>query len=309
MQNIATDTKSPNFFILGAPKCGTTSMSEYLRSHPNVFVCTPKEPHFFSPEFKSYHHAQTAEEYIALFSNAADCHEIRCDASTTYLWSDSAIDEISASFDEPYCLVMVRNPVDLAYSLHMENLMSFNESEPDFELAWDLQSERRAGRAIPSTCLGPEVLQYKKVASIGTQMHRVMRLVSPERLHVIFYEDFCSNTKRVYDQLLRFLNLPGDERIDFHVANASRQVRWQRFRDYLKKPPFISDGVEHWFRNAVWAVGGRGLRTSLLHRVFHSSGRRPPLDPAFRTRLVDEFRDEIALLAELRKRDLADWLS
>ena len=43
--------KIPNFFIVGAPKCGTTALYEYLSSHPDVFLCDPKEPNYFSCDF------------------------------------------------------------------------------------------------------------------------------------------------------------------------------------------------------------------------------------------------------------------
>ena len=57
----------PNLFIIGAPKSGTTSLYQYLKSHPNIFMCTPKEPHYFSDDINNISIVKTLNEYQALF--------------------------------------------------------------------------------------------------------------------------------------------------------------------------------------------------------------------------------------------------
>ena len=64
----------PNFFIVGAPKCGTTALYEYLRPHPNVFMSPVKEPHFFATDLGEYPFVRTWEEYTALFQESTDRH-------------------------------------------------------------------------------------------------------------------------------------------------------------------------------------------------------------------------------------------
>ncbi|NJO14781.1 MAG: sulfotransferase [Thioploca sp.] len=59
--------KKPNFFIVGAPKCGTTALSEYLSSHPNVFMSYPKEPHYFSTDMPNKRSSSSLEDYLQLF--------------------------------------------------------------------------------------------------------------------------------------------------------------------------------------------------------------------------------------------------
>ena len=60
----------PNFFIVGAPKCGTTALSEYLREHPNAFLCQPKEPHYFATDFPTHRYVTKEEAYLKLFREA-----------------------------------------------------------------------------------------------------------------------------------------------------------------------------------------------------------------------------------------------
>ena len=72
--------RKPNLFIIGAPKCGTTALSEYLREHPAVFVTQPKEPHFFSKDFPYYYspgHA-TLDHYLRLYEDAGPEHLAVC---------------------------------------------------------------------------------------------------------------------------------------------------------------------------------------------------------------------------------------
>ena len=63
--------KKPNLFIVGAPKCGTTALSEYLRQHPNVFMTNPKEPNFFADDMPKRYIAKTIDDYISLYSKSS----------------------------------------------------------------------------------------------------------------------------------------------------------------------------------------------------------------------------------------------
>jgi hypothetical protein len=64
----------PNFFIVGAPKCGTTALYEYLRGHPSIFMPKYKEPHFFAQDLGTYPLIKTADAYAALFAEAEPRH-------------------------------------------------------------------------------------------------------------------------------------------------------------------------------------------------------------------------------------------
>jgi hypothetical protein len=93
---VGTTVKRPNFFIVGAPKCGTTSLSEYLRSHPNVFMSSPKEPHFFATDLypRNPEGIDSVAAYLQLFTDARDQHQVVGEASASYMFSDAAIPAI-----------------------------------------------------------------------------------------------------------------------------------------------------------------------------------------------------------------------
>ncbi len=65
--------KKPNFFIVGAPKCGTTALAAYLKEHPQVFFSDPKEPHYFNDDFAN-RHTTSLQTYLSYFHDALDSH-------------------------------------------------------------------------------------------------------------------------------------------------------------------------------------------------------------------------------------------
>ena len=109
----------PNFFIVGAPKCGTTALCEYLKYHPNVFMSTPKEPHYFAEDFERYRHVKTEDKYLALFGDCNDRHLMIGEASVFYLRSTRAVSLIRDFNPDAKIIVMLRNPVDMVYSLSL----------------------------------------------------------------------------------------------------------------------------------------------------------------------------------------------
>src|SRR3990167_9603139 len=106
--------KKPNFFILGAPRCGTTSLSTYLREHPNVFFSFPKEVNFFSSDIYSSTLCSDISSYLKLFSNSEEIHLAVGEGSVFYLASNCAVPSILQFNPQAKFIVMVRNPVDMA---------------------------------------------------------------------------------------------------------------------------------------------------------------------------------------------------
>jgi uncharacterized protein with GYD domain len=133
----------PNFVILGAPKCGTTALSEYLREHPRVFVSRPKEPHYFCDDWDYYYAPgeRTQEHYLHLFDDATDDHLAIGEASVWYLYSTTAARNIAAFDPAMRVIVMVRNPVELVPSLHSQLRYMLDEDEPDPERLLEVNAE------------------------------------------------------------------------------------------------------------------------------------------------------------------------
>ncbi len=191
--------KEPNFFVIGGPKCGTTALSEYLRSHPHVFFSNPKEPNFFNEDFAN-RRTLDMRTYLHLFEGATDEHAAVGEGSVLYLRSEVAVPKILSFRPDARFVVMVRNPVDMVYSLHSQTVYHGTEDVTDFREAWRLQDERRAGRRLPKLCVDPKEFLYGEMCLLGSQIERLYRSVYGDRVKVVFFEDFVRDTRAAQQQ-------------------------------------------------------------------------------------------------------------
>lgn len=129
--------KRPNLFIIGAPKCGTTSLSRWMGQHPEIYFCPKKEPHYFNTD--GMQTVKTLDEYERLFESATDTHRVVAEGSTHYLYSSVAVPHILKYNPDAKFIVCLRNPVEMAPSLHSERLSWGRETVKSFEKAWDMQ--------------------------------------------------------------------------------------------------------------------------------------------------------------------------
>lgn len=82
----------PNFFIIGAPKCGTTALCEYLRAHPRIGMSIPKEPHYFCTDCTTrFRTIYTQQEYLRCFDHVQDGCAVAGEGSVWYLFSEAAV--------------------------------------------------------------------------------------------------------------------------------------------------------------------------------------------------------------------------
>ena len=133
--------KFPNFFIAGAAKSGTTSLWRYLLQHPDIFMPSDimyKEPAYFS-DIKGM---KDLNEYLSLFKNVTT-EKMIGEASAAYLTSPESPERIREVVPDAKFIIMLRNPIDRAYSLY--NWMACNGYEPIeiFEQALEIEETNR----------------------------------------------------------------------------------------------------------------------------------------------------------------------
>jgi len=296
-----------NFFIIGAPKCGTSAISEYLRDHPNVFMTYPKEPGYFADDFPGLRFAKSAEEYGLLYSRADSGRHLAIgEASTFYLMSKSAVKNIHSYNPDSRLIVILRNPLEMLPSYHLQLQFSMFEDEADFSQAWELQSERREGRRIPGKCKDPGLLQYGNLARFGEQLRRVYDSFPKEQVLVLFFDDFRRSPKEVYRKVIAFLNLPDDGREHFPVVNPAKRARFPFLNRLLRAPPEP-------LMNLVRRLSGTPLLAPLIRLHGHIVKRNvvrvssAPLSEEMRKKIVASYADDIRELESLVGRDLSAW--
>lgn len=292
-------TPEPNFFLIGAPRCGTTALSSYLEQHPQVLFSRPKEPHFFNTDH-TVRYARTVDEYLACFSHGTGGETAVGEGSVFYLFSRDAVPNILARYPEAKFIAALRNPAEAAYSCHGQAVYLHGEFLTDFEEAWNAQFKRRTGDLpVPNKDFA-EVFRYGDLYSYADQLKRLYSHVPRDRVKVVLYEDFARDPALVYSEVLRFLSLQPVSLDSYPRVNQGRQPR--------------SAALER----VVFQLG-KAKRQLGVHRGFGLLSRtknwnssfddRQPLAPAFRSELEDFFREDIVRTSAIIGRDLSDWLA
>lgn len=297
----------PNFFIIGAPKCGTTALSEYLKDHPNVYISEPKEPHYFAFDFEKYRNTKTLEEYLSLFDKSTSNHIAIGEGSVFYLFSSVAVKNIYEFDPQAKIIVMLRNPVDLVYSFHSQLLFSADENEKNFEKAWRLQQIRQQGKQIPPQCREAAFLQYAAMGKLGAQVEQLFTVFPPEQIKIIWFEDFVKSTKEVYDDVINFLGVPSDNRTDFIRINENKTHKLQAVGSFSEKPPAFLSNVALKVRDFLGIE--RLYILDYIRSLNTKIASRNPLKNELRAELTEEFADDIKKLSKFLNKDLDHWLT
>ena len=295
-------TSFPDFFIVGAPKCGTTAMYDYLRQHPQVFMPFHKEPLYFGDDLTHRYGRMSEPEYRALFTDARPGQRVG-EASAWYLYSASAAREIQAASPEASIIVMLRNPIDVMHAQHSQLLFSHQEDVEDFEEALGLESARRNRRHLPGGSFRPENLFYRRMVAFAEQLERYLEVFGRDRVHVIIHEDLRADLRGTYRDTLRFLGVDEGFAPDFQAANVNKRVRNRRMQSLIWNPPVLRRMIPRLRRYRLV----HSLRARLL-ALNSTEVSRDAIDPALRSRLQVELAPEVARLGHLLDRDLSSWV-
>jgi sulfotransferase family protein len=260
-------------------RSGTTSVTRYLRPHPEVFMSARKELHFFDFNFD-----RGIDWYRANFSRAADERAVG-EATPNYLFDEEAIPRIRALLPGARLVAILRNPVDRAYSHYWHNratgveTLEFGDAlaaEPDRIAEADPQARARwsyveRGRYLP-------------------QLRRACEHFPRSSLHVSLFDDLLEAPTDTYRSICRFLEVndkvlppePGE------AANRFVTFRSRALRRLTRRLPKRA-------RTVIGSLNTRG------------DGSYPPMDRSIRSMLVETFRAENSELGMWLDRDLSGW--
>jgi len=294
--------RQPNFFIVGAPKCGTSSLYSHLGQHPDVFMSEVKEPNFFAVDL-SFPVIRDRDGYLQLFAAARDEKRIG-EASTWHLFSPEAPTKIKEFCPDAKIIIMLRNPVDMIYSLHAQSVFSGHEDVLDFAAALEAEADRKRGLRLPKFAIGVKGRFYRDVGLYSAQVQRYFDAFGRANVKVIIFDDFKRDTAGIYRETCEFLGIDPNFQPVFEIvqAHASRRsIILRNFIWLLWSPP-----VQR-LRKAVLPPSVQRLGKRLaqsLDRFNSKQERRPPLDPALRQQLQEEFAPDVERLSQLLGRDL-----
>jgi hypothetical protein len=312
-----SNTRVPDFFVVGHAKSGTTALYEILRRHPEIFMCEPKEPWFFArenpnPQTSSLRSiaftgrkSETLQEYLSLFAGAAPGQRTG-EASTSYLWAPGAAARIASLRPDARIVAVFREPASFLRSLHLQHLATHHEPEKSLRRVIELDAERREDRHIPRQAYWPQALIYTDRVRYVEQLRRLGEHFPPEQLLVLIYDDFRADNEATVRQVLRFLEVQETHPIQVREANPTVGVRSVRLDDFRRSLRQGSTPATRALRGLGKALTTKRLREATYYPLIRGSVYSPP--PPVDAELMDElrlrFKPEVQELGELLGRDL-----
>ena len=234
----------PNLFIVGAPKCGTTALHEYLKQHPEIYMSEIKEPLYFAKDFinegikfhgKQIFGEKNLKDYLKLFDKATN-QKIIGESSVWYFTSKIAAKEIYNFNQKAKIIIMLRNPVDLLYSIHSQFVYDGDEKIIDFTKALNIEPLRREGKLIPKYVSFPSMLYYSQVTRFSKNILRYKKIFPKDQIKIVILEEFKKNPEKGYKEILDFLGVDTNFIPNFKVINPNKIPRNNYLVKLLKTP-------------------------------------------------------------------------
>lgn len=315
----ASTLRKPDFFIVGAAKAGTTSLYNYLKLHPDVYFSPIKEPHFFSTDinlddmrsdFKKNvqrdvgdyiknslgapRHGtfvRNEDHYQQLFSLVKNEKRVG-ESSVSYLFSKVAAQQIKAYNPAARVMIILREPVERAFSHYLMDLrIGYEKAGFREALNADINKERRGwGQSHLYVELG---LYYE-------QVKRYLEVFEPANIKIMLHDDFKAAPKKLLSEVYAFLEIADKTaEIDFSIRHNKAELPKSRTLQAIEKMPIVQKILADYIPGPL----RRKLKSG-----FYSTDKLPKLTMEDRKTLAHYFHDDIIKLSELINRDLSDWV-
>ncbi len=291
--------RGPNFLVVGAPKSGTTSLYFQLRQHPDIFVPRKKELHFFTGEHlrsntqgpgdadAAAEACRTWSEYASHFAEAAR-ERIVAEFSPSYLYFSDVAQDIRATLPEARVLMILRDPVEKAYSQYMHLVRDGRESLP-FRDALRAEDERRAAG-------WSDIWRYAESSLYSARVERYLDVFGRDRVFIALTDELAADAAGLLRRIFDFLGVDADAPIDTDFRyNRSGPARSARLAAFLARPGGLK-------AVARWLLPER-VRGPLRVRLQDwNTGRSAGPDAASIAALRVRFAADVARLAGLMGR-------
>lgn len=283
---------NPNFFIVGAPKCGTTALYKYLESHPQVFLSDPKEVNFFSKkeleEQRLYYQdfkPKNENEYLNLFKNVDTQQKIIGEASVSYLYYPEVAGRIHSFNPDSKIVILLRDPVARAWSHYlMDKRLGLVKKE--------LMEIFQSGEAIDRL----NFQQYFLLGNYASQVEKYLDLFGKKNVKIFFTEELKSNRNNTIQKLYRFLGIQNFELTEDIKHNAYKEPKGF-FLKKLYSMSFIRKNIKKLIPQSILKKG--------VDFFFNSTP--PTLNKIDKILLKKYYYIEICRLEKLLSKDLTKW--
>jgi Sulfotransferase family len=301
----------PDVLIIAAPKAGTSALHAALAQHPQIYASPVKEPKYYMcwdappPAYRGPGDAHSNQEWIwrradyeALFREAPE-DALRLESTPFYLYMAGARRRIAEELPEAKLIVIVRDPIDRAYSNWMHLWVDGLEPISDFVEAWHAEDRRVAAGWAP-------FWHYQRLGRYGEQLADLFELVERERAFVLRYWQLVSHPDETLNRVARFLGIAEDQVATIPPDNARPFVEPGLRTSVLGRVIRAGATAASYAPPQVWRRASKPLVSLLQHG---GRSQRPKLAPEQRTALLGDCLDDIALLEQTLGESFEDWRS
>lgn len=291
------NTRKPNLFIVGAPKCGTTSLRDYLNQNKEIWFDIEIEPNFFANDVFGCEDITDWKWYNSLFKKAED-QKYLGDKSPLLLYSKEAAKRIKKFSPDAKIIIILRQPAEMIYSWHNHIFLEGTESIEDFKQAIDAEDGRKKKKEkLLMTYLYRDMIRY------SDQVKRYFDAFGRENVKVILFDDLKRDSKKMYLELIKFLKLT-PENINFDILNESKYTYRSYF--FLKVISILKNSPLP-VRKVIKFFVPRSVRNFIRSLNMKEIQKIKPIDDQLKKELTKELTPEIKKLSKLIKRDLKFW--
>jgi hypothetical protein len=291
----------PNFVVVGAPKCGTTSLYHYLKQHPQIFLPARKELHYFSFHFMEQLLAgpgdrnilttscRTFEDYLAYFAPARGELALG-DISPSYFYFTDVCKEMHERLGNPRIIVMLRDPVQKAFSQYMHLIRDSRETL-DFNSALAAEPSRIAQGYSA-------MWRYAESSLFTRRTRRFLQEFGRERVKVVLFDDLVHAPSETLADIFRFLGVDASVRVSHESTyNRSGVPRSRWMANIISKPNLVTS-----MARKVLPLALTGRVKDMLQRA--NTGAKLDLDARARRTLEAYFDADLDELEELLGRPI-----
>jgi hypothetical protein len=296
----------PNFLIIGAARSGTTALCNTLGQHPEIYISSLKEPHFlaFSGEKLEFRGpgdnvlinreaVTNFEAYQSLFSGVCDEIAIGEGSVSTLYYNERAIDNIRRFTPDAKLIVILRNPIQRAFSSFLYMTAHGHEPLHQFERALDQEQQRINDN-------WHHIWHYTRMGLYGGQIAAFLNAFGAERVKVVLFEDLKLTPAETTADLFRFLNVNPDFEADTSTQVNRSGIPRSRLLQYV----LYQVNERQTVKRALKAI----VPLKVREWVRRANLSHPSMPVSTQTRLKAVFEQDVLQLQELLNRDLSHWL-
>ena len=285
-----------DFFIVGAPKAGTTSLYHYLTEHPEVEMSREKEPDYFSDEaiqkqglYYGNNRIDTEEKYYSLF-NVESKNVIFGEASVSYLFYKSVAGDIKKYNANAKIIIILRNPIDRAFSHYLMDYRLGLVSDSFEDIIIKKSRDKNAHLFYQ---------QYIKVGEYATQLKRYFDIFDKENILLVDYEDFKSDVTGTVNSVYSFLNVSTEFSADVNKKHNTFTMPKNKLIRFVYSFVVIRNILSFIFpKNIVKAV----------RFILFKKDKKPKLLEETSNQLKHYFSNDVRLLESIIGKDYSKWI-